>query len=613
MKNNKKNNKKKILLIHEGTTQIAPIYELMKENNYFNKNVEITLFKNYLFKKIKNKQEYLDQFDLILSQNWLNSVFPEYKKTNKKPIFIELFHGTMMKAVPDFLYPDKSFVDYIASPNEYTTRVYESVGYDYNKILKMGYPRTNFYLNQSDDLLEQYYEEIGLPKNKKIILFAPSWTNSKEKLNLNVNNIVKTLSHDEHLLIISHQNSIRRNNLEFIFDSKYDEKITINKKNIIKAERLIPIIDGLYTDYSSIIFDFINLRGSENAKFFFPDIDSEQDKKTKNFYKEYYKDWGNNINGVINKTTQELPDSLTYYDVQNRDADIKIFNLIKSILFNKLVVVVPMGEIDDLIFKETLNHINKNRDHIKKVILLTEKDNQNYDELGGLFEVVKVKKTTKPSKLIISNEYIEDDDWVIVLDADDQLRRLRRLSAEIKNKIKDSEVDLLVTNIFRKDEYKIKFRVFDKKSHDWRVGKFPYFGNHSIIVKGNLYKETNELISGRIFQKHEDVVRSLIYLSNAHKVKFLKHKEFVPIARYFWNNHPHASKLTDSKKIASYMSNLIKILSEIDLKYNSKGYLKKSQKSSLIEIEKTIDRLVSKKLLSNDEKIIFDEFIKNIK
>src|SRR5699024_11996920 len=66
--------------------------------------------------------------------------------------------------------------DYLISPNEYSTEIFKSA-FQFNKtMIESGYPRNDFlFTHNNKDDINTIKNKLQLPKDKKIILYAPTW------------------------------------------------------------------------------------------------------------------------------------------------------------------------------------------------------------------------------------------------------------------------------------------------------------------------------------------------------------------------------------------------------------------------------------------------------
>lgn len=250
------------------------------------------------------------------SRYWLtNTRQPALLSKRSSQILISTWHGTPLKKLgfdmgnlylddpkSKFNYKkDSSEWNYLISPNEFTTeRLRSAFAYD-GEVLEYGYPRNDILYNYDEDTLDEIKSRLNLPKDKKIILYAPTWRDDESydigkvsfSLKLDLNLLKEYLS-DEYIVLIRTHYFIS-NNLDlskfrgFVFDvSKYDD-----------IAELYLISDILITDYSSVFFDFANLK--RPILFYTYDLD-----KYSNMLRGFYLDFSNEVPGPLLFTTQEV-------------------------------------------------------------------------------------------------------------------------------------------------------------------------------------------------------------------------------------------------------------------------------------------------------------------
>lgn len=195
--------------------------------------------------------------------------------------------------------------DYLISPNRYTTDILRSAfGYD-GKILETGYPRNDILYNATDSQIKQIKEDLNLPEDKKIVLYAPTWRDDEYydaakmhfELKLDLEKLKNSIGDDYILLVRTHY--FISDNLDlskfkgFAYDvSKYDD-----------IAELYLISDILITDYSSVFFDFANLR--RPILYYTYDLE-----KYENVLRGFYIDIHSEVPGPLLKTTDEVIDSI---------------------------------------------------------------------------------------------------------------------------------------------------------------------------------------------------------------------------------------------------------------------------------------------------------------
>lgn len=241
-------------------------------------------------------------------------------KKRDEQIILSTWHGTPLKRLgldleniyysspktKIIFYNTAKVWDYLVSPNRYTTNILRSAfGYE-GEMLETGYPRNDILYNADDGKIEDIKSRLNIPKNKKVILYAPTFRDksfesetieSELILNFDLNKLKDEIS-DEYVIIIRAHYYVSSkldltNYKGFAFDySSYDD-----------IAELYLISDILITDYSSVFFDFANLK---RPILFYPYDLEEYNSVDRGFYIDIY----NDLPGPLLFTTEEIIDSI---------------------------------------------------------------------------------------------------------------------------------------------------------------------------------------------------------------------------------------------------------------------------------------------------------------
>lgn len=201
---------------------------------------------------------------LATAKYLVNNVnFPDTYRKRDGQIEIQTMHGTPLKTLgldvtADF--PNQSSVDSYLSRNsrwDYLIvqgRFMEDKAYDCfrfdKKFLRTGYPRTDSLFHSTDTEKEQIKKSLGIPLDKKVILYAPTWrVRNRFDLNLELDSFRQALQEDYVLLIRLHHLA---SNGSFCEDRQFVYDVTQYRS----IEDLYQISDMMITDYSSAMFDY---------------------------------------------------------------------------------------------------------------------------------------------------------------------------------------------------------------------------------------------------------------------------------------------------------------------------------------------------------------------
>lgn len=214
---------------------------------------------------------------------WItNSRMKEALLKRKKQVYIQTWHGTPLKrlgcdievkngnamnSIKDIhmgYRKDSKRYNYMISPSKYCTEKFISAFDIKNKniIKEIGYPRNDFLINYTSKDVNDIKRTLKIPKNKKVILYAPTWRDNQHKsdmgytykTNVDFDMLKERLGSEYVILFRAHyliSNTFDFDKYKnFIFDvSHYDD---INELYIIS--------DVLITDYSSVFFDYAILK-----------------------------------------------------------------------------------------------------------------------------------------------------------------------------------------------------------------------------------------------------------------------------------------------------------------------------------------------------------------
>ncbi|MDF2586424.1 MAG: hypothetical protein K0S41_265 [Anaerocolumna sp.] len=245
---------------------------------------------------------------------------PEWVKKREGNIFLETWHGTPLKklvfdqedvssATPRYkaqVYKQSRAWDYLIAANYFSSEVFKRC-FMFNKVmLETGYPRNDIlHAPNKDEIAASIRKKLNIPTNKKTILYAPTWRDDefygkgeyKFELQLDLHKMKKELGDEYVILLRTHYfiaDSLDVTGLEdFAYNlSKYDD-----------ISELYLISDILITDYSSVFFDYANLK--RPMLFFTYDLEKYRD-----VLRGFYIDIEEELPGPLLFTTDEIIDGI---------------------------------------------------------------------------------------------------------------------------------------------------------------------------------------------------------------------------------------------------------------------------------------------------------------
>ena len=264
---------------------------------------------------------------------WItNSRIPEVIIKKKEQVYIQCWHGTPLKklgfdievtggnamnSIKDiqrkYLTDSKKY-SYMVSPSRFCTEKFTSSFRlkDSNIIKEVGYPRNDFLINYKKTDVIRIKRELKIPKDKKVILYAPTWRDNQHEaglgytysLNVDFDKLKKEFGKEYIILFRTHYfvaNSI---------DLKKYKDFVINVSNYGDVNDLYIVSDILITDYSSVFFDFANLK--RPIMFYMYDYE-EYKNKLRDFYIGF-----NELPGPIVEKEEDLIKEIKQIDAYDK-------------------------------------------------------------------------------------------------------------------------------------------------------------------------------------------------------------------------------------------------------------------------------------------------------
>lgn len=258
-----------------------------------------------------------------------NSRQPEWVVKRENNVFLQTWHGTPLKklvfdideivsASPKYkeqFYKQSRAWDYLISPNAFSTETFRRCFLYDNTMLNTGYPRNDIlHAPDKDKLAAGIRKKLGIAINKKTILYAPTWRDDvyygkgkyKFELHLDLELLRKQLGEEYVVLLRTHYliaDSVDVSSVKgFAYNmSRYDD-----------ISELYLISDILITDYSSVFFDYANLR--RPMLFYTYDLEKYRD-----ILRGFYFDIEKEVPGPLLYTTEEVVDAIKRIDTVNRE------------------------------------------------------------------------------------------------------------------------------------------------------------------------------------------------------------------------------------------------------------------------------------------------------
>jgi len=261
---------------------------------------------------------------LAKSKYWVsNSRFPNDTVKREEHVYVQTWHGTPLKRLAGDMenvlmpgtnvekykrnfYNETQRWDYLVSPNAYSTNIFEQAFWFDRNIIESGYPRNDILYNKnSDEDIVAVKRKLGIPNEKKVILYAPTWRDDeyygkgkyKFTLALDLQKMQECLG-DEYIVLLR---------MHYFIASQMDvsdvQGFAFDVSDYEDIGELYLISDMLITDYSSVFFDYAHLK--RPILFYTYDLD-----KYRGQLRGFYFDMEEEVPGPLLKTTDEVIEAI---------------------------------------------------------------------------------------------------------------------------------------------------------------------------------------------------------------------------------------------------------------------------------------------------------------
>lgn len=223
--------------------------------------------------------------ELASAKYWVfNSNTRSFLKPSAKQIFTQTWHGTPLKRIGcdvekqgnvvtnisdniKLYNREAKKISFMVSPSDYCTDKLISA-FDLKKygkenvVLNTGYPRNDSLFTFDEKRVYELKNKYGIPTDKKVVMYAPTFRDNKLgstkgfgiEESLDFNELRNKLGDDFVIIFRAHYFISERLNLNsfkgFVFDLS----------NVDDVNELYIMSDMLITDYSSVFFDYANLK-----------------------------------------------------------------------------------------------------------------------------------------------------------------------------------------------------------------------------------------------------------------------------------------------------------------------------------------------------------------
>ena len=233
----------------------------------------------------------------------------------------------------------KNYTKAIVSSESIKKNYAEAFGISEDKVIATGVPRTDIFFDEKykNNKIKEIYEKYPILKNKKVVLFAPTFRGSGQKSahydfsKLDIDRLRNELGNDYIMIMKLHP---------FIKDSikitEENRRFIIDLSNEREINDLLFVSDILITDYSSVCFEYSLL----NRPMIFFTYDLEEYIESRDFYYPFE----SFVPGPIVRSTEEIIDV-----IKNNHFDFSEIEEFKNKFFSHLDGNSTKRVIDELI------------------------------------------------------------------------------------------------------------------------------------------------------------------------------------------------------------------------------------------------------------------------
>lgn len=309
------------------------IYEYLKENHPEYK-MYWSIDKRFTHNFVNKDVDYIYRFSIkwlfamARARYWVtNSRMPLWIPKPKHTIYLQTWHGTPLKKLAadmdevhmpgtttsiykeSFMRESRNW-DYLISPNRYSTEIFKRAFMFEKEMIETGYPRNDYlYVCNEPNNIKNLKMRFGIPLDKKVILYAPTWRDNqfyaegKYKFDLELDlHMMKQELGNEYVIILRMHYLVAEN-----LDLSNYQGFAYDFSNHEDINELYIIADVLMTDYSSVFFDYGNLK--RPMLFFVYDIESYRDN-----LRGFYFDFEKYAPGPLIKTTEEVIEHIKRFE-----------------------------------------------------------------------------------------------------------------------------------------------------------------------------------------------------------------------------------------------------------------------------------------------------------
>ncbi|MFD0562375.1 CDP-glycerol glycerophosphotransferase family protein [Kitasatospora saccharophila] len=253
-----------------------------------------------------------------------NNHLPDWFRKRPGQVVVQTWHGTPLKKIGHDIeavhFADKRYLerlavevenwDLLVSPNSFSTPILRRAFGFPGEMVESGYPRNDVLRRPGTERLATgIRRRIGVPDGKRVVLYAPTWRDDqyyapgryKFDFRIDLDDARARLGEDHVLLVRRHPNvvdPVPGAGDGFVFDvSDYPDMADLSL-----------ITDVMVTDYSSLMFDYVNT--GRPILFFTYDLEHYRDT-----LRGFYFDFQSSAPGPLVFDSEELISSIRDVDL----------------------------------------------------------------------------------------------------------------------------------------------------------------------------------------------------------------------------------------------------------------------------------------------------------
>lgn len=230
-----------------------PIVQSLEEENhdyafYVSNNVKKNWLEEWDKRKILNSIKEAKEYnsDIVLCPgNFVDWRIPGLK--------VEIFHGLGVEKPAHFKI--RHFFDVYATSGPYVTERFKKLQAKYKnyfEVIETGWPKVDYVINYDSTNLRAKFD---IPDNKKVILYAPTFSNTMESASKTLSSMDNLVADDEIWLLKFHQ--LMNKDIVEEFKKLGNDKVRVMEINDITP--LLYVADIMISDTSSVIYEFMIL------------------------------------------------------------------------------------------------------------------------------------------------------------------------------------------------------------------------------------------------------------------------------------------------------------------------------------------------------------------